>query len=227
MPGYVSAPPPPSGGFGPLVGALVLIEVHSFEPQAITPWGLKDQAQVTIRVVEHPTDPMMNGQTIGTPVVNTVLVSQLRSLVGQTTLGRVVLGAQTKGNAPVKLDPPTPADEAKADQFLAANPAGAPAPAGQAQAAQQAAQYGQQPGQPAYGQMAPPPGYPAAQPVQPAYPAQTAPQGPPQGYPAPAPAYVPNGAQNGAQPAYGAQPPQGYPGQPPAVPSGQPVDPPF
>ncbi len=211
MPGYVSAPPPPSGGFGTLIGALVFIDVHNFEPQAVTPFGIKDQAQVTIRVIDHPTDPAQNGQSTGTPITNVVLVGQLRNLVGQTALGRLVYGKQTQGNPPVKLDPPTPADEAKADQFLAGQGAGQPAaPAGQpAQAASQpqAAPYAGQPGQA-------PQGYPQAP-----YGGQTAPQGPPQGYPAPVPAYSPNGAPQG-QPGGQFQPPPGYP-------QGQPDQPPF
>lgn len=197
MPGYVKAPPPASNGFAPLIGSLVLVEVHSFEPQAVTPFGVKDQCQITIFVVDHPTNPSMNGQVIGTPVTNVILVGQLRSQVGQTVLGRVAYGKQTNANPPVKLDDPTPADEAMADQYLAANPPGART------AAAPPVQQPYQPAPPTYQpqqQFAPPPGYPQGSPVQPV----GAPAGP---YPGQTPGQPPNGAQPVTQPPY-AQPGQ-------------------
>jgi hypothetical protein len=163
MPGYVPPPPPASAGLSQLVGALVLIDVVAFNPQVMTQFGVKDEVAVTALVVEHPNDPTWIGRSLATTAWNVNLVSQLRGLVGQTTLGRLVLGTARNGNhAPVRLDPPTLADQATADAFLAAP---------HSQPAVQAPP----PGYPATppppntaggaGVVIPPPSYPAAQPV--------------------------------------------------------------
>lgn len=178
MPGYVTAPPPPSAGVAGLVGALVLIDVIAFHPQTLTQFGVKDEIEITCRVVDFPEQPSRVGEVTTTKAWNVMLLGQLRTLVGQTTLGRLVMGQARNGNnAPIRLDPPTQADQQAADRFLEATPP-PPAPVAVQPVAAPAA--------------APPAGYPAA-PAPVAYGAAQPAGAAPAGYPPPPPGWPPAG----------------------------------
>jgi hypothetical protein len=185
-------PPPVTMGLSALVGALVLVDVHSYEPRMASSFGdNKEGIVATVTVVDFPADPSHVGEVLmSIPVLNTGIVMSLRQAVGRTVLGRLVAKQTRAGQSPaVILNDPSPADMALTDAFLAGRPMTPP----------------QQPQSTGYPQ-APAP-YPAQPPAPPTWPqpAQQAPPAPPSNWPPANPGTQPPWPP--APPAPGSNPP--------------------
>ncbi|MGQ0774584.1 MAG: hypothetical protein ACT4NY_09225 [Pseudonocardiales bacterium] len=182
--GYITAPQ--TSGFKPAEyeGALLLVQVIGFESGIVTPYGVSDAIRADVVSIQGPMSQAPRNNNV--LIFNRMIVGQLRSIVGQTTLGRLTRGLAKAGqSAPFVLAEPTQQDITVADQWIAANgdltnPSAAsgqqqaPPPPQYQQVQQQSTQQPPQPS-PSQQQAPPPPHYqqPPQQPVVPQQYAQT------------------------------------------------------
>lgn len=116
-----AAPAEPSGiSYTDLNGALLLIKVHSVEPDVPTAFSKPGQANPAIRADVTVLDGGQAGESYEDALVfPKVLQGQLKSRVGQLVLGRLGQGQAKAGqSAPWRLNPATTADEQVADLHL-------------------------------------------------------------------------------------------------------------
>jgi hypothetical protein len=206
----ITVPPPPakSNEFQPSdeIGALVRFAVHSYDPNAMTPWGARPEATCTVDILDGS---HLAGRTFGPMKLSgKMLAPQLGQYVGGVAYGRLAEQPGNNANPAVYLAGLRQGDEDMINRWRAAHADGAGQPPGQqpqqGQPAPTQQPYGQ--AQPGYGQ---PPAQQQPYPQQPQQqqpPAQPYPQQPPPQYPPQPPAYQP--------PTYG-QPQQQPPQQPP------------
>ncbi|MFF1820370.1 hypothetical protein ACFVWG_23900 [Kribbella sp. NPDC058245] len=114
-------PAEPSGiSYNDLMGALLLIKVHSVEVDVPTAFSVPGQRNPAIRGDLTVLDGAQAGEKYEDALIfPKVLQGQLKSRVGQLVLGRLGQGVAKRGqSAPWRLDPATTADEAIADAHL-------------------------------------------------------------------------------------------------------------
>lgn len=106
------APPPPPAGFQPSenTGALLRFVVHSYNPQSVTPFGVKSEVVVDVDVIadseqagEGFTQIKLSGKA---------LAPQLGQVVGQEVFGRLAAKPGQNANPAMWLDVLRPGDEA-------------------------------------------------------------------------------------------------------------------
>lgn len=115
-----AAPSAPSGGitWADHKGALLLIDVKSFEPGIATSFGTTDAVKADVTVIEGTGAGESYNDTLIFPKI---LVSQTKSQIGSKILGRLSQGQAKAGqSAPWLLDAAGPADIAKAEAWVAA-----------------------------------------------------------------------------------------------------------
>jgi hypothetical protein len=154
-----------------LAGSAVIILPLKFTPGVQTQFGLKDLLDVSVVALNGP---YAGQEWMGEQFMSAKLTGQLKSLVGQMTLGRIALDptARPGSMGPMVLANPEAGDEQAAKEWLAEHPgriaylkseglriAEAKAAERAAQAPPQAAGYGYPPG---YGQQGAPQFQPAA-----------------------------------------------------------------
>jgi hypothetical protein len=106
-----SQPAEATGGieWGPLNGALLIIQPTEIVKDIQTVHGLRDAVRATITVVDGTTAGEVHEDTLVFPKV---LVSQLKSRIGQNVLGRLGQGAAKPGQKPPwTLNPGSSQDE--------------------------------------------------------------------------------------------------------------------
>jgi hypothetical protein len=108
-----------------LLGNLLLVEPHEVATGIPTVHGPSDAIRADVTVLDGPTAGAVATDTLIWPKV---LISQLRSRVGQMVLGRLGQGVAKPGqSAPWTLIAATEQDKATAGAYLAQRPAPAPA----------------------------------------------------------------------------------------------------
>ena len=116
-----AAPAEPSGiSYTDLNGALLLIKVHTVEPDVPTAFSKAGQANPAVRADVTVLDGAQAGEHYEDALIfPKVLQGQLKSRIGQLVLGRLGQGQAKPGqSAPWKLDAATTADTEKADAHL-------------------------------------------------------------------------------------------------------------
>lgn len=114
-------PSAPSGGitWADHNGALLLIEVKSFEPGVQTSFGVNDAVKADVTVIDGPG---AGENYIDTLIFPKLLVAQTKSQLGQKVLGRLGQGQGKPGqSAPWLLNEAAAEDIAKAEAWVQQN----------------------------------------------------------------------------------------------------------
>lgn len=111
-----AAPASASGiDWSELAGRLLVIEPHAVEPNVQTSLGTKDAVRADVHVIDQEVADTYDDALI----FPRVLISQLRSKVGQMVLGRLEQGVAKPGqSAPWRLAEATTQDQALAGAWL-------------------------------------------------------------------------------------------------------------
>ena len=114
-----ATPSAPGGGitWSDHKGALLIIDVKSFEGSIATSFGATDAVKADVAVIDGPGAPAEYSETLIFPKL---LVSQTKSREGEKLLGRLAQGTAKAGqSAPWLLNEADPEDFKKAEQWVA------------------------------------------------------------------------------------------------------------
>lgn len=119
---FAKAPaPPPRFGTQMLAGSAVIMVPHKFSAGVQTQFGIKDTLDVSVVALSGP---YAGQEFVGEQIMSSKLAGQLKSLVGQVTLGRIALDptARPGSMGPMVLADPTGEDQQAAKQWMADHP---------------------------------------------------------------------------------------------------------